>query len=322
MKDKNIRSARIKKSSSSKAAILLYHQVIDVEYDPYELAVSPRIFRAQMKYLKKNYNVISLDKLVSGLKQKRVPKRSIVVTFDDGYFDNYLYARPILESLQVPATFFVSTAFINTDKAFWWDRLARVFHPKRKLPAILSLRINKIDFTCKFSTAGKRKDDFWRIYHLLKCSPPWVIERSISYLEQWAKLRGGQEVLYRTMNGEELKRLAESRLFLIGAHTHYHSSLSQQTTVLQSREIRQSKQILEKITETPIRFFSYPYGSKKNYNAQAVRILRECGFEAACSVYSATVDGRANPYELPRWCLGNWWNLTRFKLGLDWLFSL
>jgi peptidoglycan/xylan/chitin deacetylase (PgdA/CDA1 family) len=304
----------ISKDPSAKAIILLYHQVINTEYDPHKLAVSPGNFLVQMQYLKKNYNIISLDKLASYLKQRKVPGKSVVITFDDGYVDNYLYARPILEKLEIPATFFIVTSHVNTNRLFWWDRLARIFHPERKLPA-LTLKINKINFTYKLSNPYKRKQAFGYICGLLRYSSPQVIDRTISYLERWAKLDGKEDSLYRAMNEEELKKMAQNRLFRIGAHTHQHSQLSQQTLALQRREIKKSKQGLEKIIQNPVNLFSYPYGSKRDYNAQSVRILRECGFEAACSTLAGMIECKSNLYELPRYGVGDW-NCSRFKIAL------
>ncbi len=310
----------MKDKRSARAIILLYHQVINTEYDPHKMIVTPANFLIQMRYLKKNYNIISLDNLVSYLKERRIPRKSVVITFDDGYVDNYLYARPILEKLEIPATFFIVTSYINTNRLFWWDRLVEIFHPKRKLPA-LTLKINKIKFTYKLSNPHKRKQAFGYIHGLLKYSSPQVIDRSISYLERWAKSGEVEDSIYRAMNEEELKKMAKNRLFRIGAHTHQHSQLSQQTVALQGREIKKSKQKLEKIIQVPVSLFSYPYGSKKDYNTHTVRILKESGFEAACSNFLGIIEPKCNLYELPRWGVENG-NLSWFKKGLRHFFSL
>jgi peptidoglycan/xylan/chitin deacetylase (PgdA/CDA1 family) len=318
MKDKKSVPRLATKQSSAKAIILLYHQVINTKYDPFKLTVSPRNFLVQMRYLKKNYNIISLDKLVYYLRQGRIPSKSVVITFDDGYVDNYLYARPILEELGIPATFFIVSSYVNTNRLFWWDRLARIFHPERKLPT-LALKINKIDFSYKLANPDKRKEAFWYVWGLLKYSSPQVIDRSISCLERWAKLNEVEDSFYRTMNEKELNKMAKSRLFRIGAHTHQHSQLSQQTLRFQIREIKKCKQRLEKIIQSPINLFSYPYGSKQDYNAQNVRILKESGFAAACSAFAGIIERKCNLYELPRCCVKNW-DISWFKKALK-LFS-
>ena len=314
MKRKKISLPAIKRNLPPRAIILLYHRVIDVKYDPYGITVSPKHFRIHVRYLKKNYNIISLDKLVSYLKQGRVPKESVVLTFDDGYVDNYLCARPILEELQSPAAFFIATSNINTNKAFWWDRLARVFHPEQKLPLRIPL------FNCTLSSPRKRNDAFWGIYKVLKSSSPQIIDKIVTYLEQWAKLGEIKDSSYRVMNEKDIRELADNGLFQIGVHTQHHSNLSSQTALLQRQEIRHSKQILENITNKPMKYFSYPYGSKDNYTVQTVRIVKKSGFEAACSAYAGVVDGGTDLYQLPRCCIGNL-DLAGFRKSIERFFS-
>ena len=90
--------------------ILMYHSVSYV-YNPVmnRLIVSPKTFERQMGFLKKhNYNVLSLEKAADIIKNKKdFPPRSVVITLDDGYKDNYVYAYPILKKYNLPATIFV-----------------------------------------------------------------------------------------------------------------------------------------------------------------------------------------------------------------------
>jgi len=103
------------------AIILTYHRVADTSNDPHLLAVSPENFYEQIKYLKQNYRVIELDQLVSEVKNKKLKRKTLVITFDDGYADNLYNAMPILEKLEVPATVFVSSGHID-GSSFHWDK--------------------------------------------------------------------------------------------------------------------------------------------------------------------------------------------------------
>jgi len=103
--------------------ILMYHRF---GYEKSTLFVTPENFERQMKYLKdKGYNVISLDELVKGIKTgKEFPHNSAVITVDDGYRDNYVYAFPVLKKYGFPATIFVIANFIERKKDFMsWDEL-------------------------------------------------------------------------------------------------------------------------------------------------------------------------------------------------------
>lgn len=102
------------------ATILVYHRVNEVVKNG--LTVSTRLFDKQMKILSKHYRVISLRELLSELKNGGISKRNtVVITFDDGYEDNYLNAAPILKKYNLPAFFFVTAGYINTDEKFPWD---------------------------------------------------------------------------------------------------------------------------------------------------------------------------------------------------------
>jgi peptidoglycan/xylan/chitin deacetylase (PgdA/CDA1 family) len=98
----------------NRAAVLLYHAV---DKNDVFLSVSPEIFKKQMQYLVSNkYNVISLADLVAMLEKKQdVPKKTVVLTFDDGFESHYKYAANILKEFNLPATFYVCTGLIGTE---------------------------------------------------------------------------------------------------------------------------------------------------------------------------------------------------------------
>jgi len=103
------------------ARILLYHRIADVKDDPYLLSVSPKNFSDQIQFLKTNFNLVSLGTLILDLKNSRLKNRTIAITFDDGYEDNFSNALPILEKLNAPATIFITAGKIDSPESFYWD---------------------------------------------------------------------------------------------------------------------------------------------------------------------------------------------------------
>jgi len=97
--------------------ILMYH---NIGYEKGGFFVSPENFIKQMEYIKKNgYQAITMDELVASIKDKRPLKRNkVVITFDDGYKDNFINAYPVLKKHQFPATIFLVTNFIDKNPAF------------------------------------------------------------------------------------------------------------------------------------------------------------------------------------------------------------
>jgi peptidoglycan/xylan/chitin deacetylase (PgdA/CDA1 family) len=101
--------------------ILGYHRVANKSRDPHLMCVHPQHFAEQLDNLRKLANLISLGDLKSGLLSNNLPKRAVVLTFDDGYADIWYQAWPLLEKFEIPATLFVASGFLG--RQFSWDEL-------------------------------------------------------------------------------------------------------------------------------------------------------------------------------------------------------
>ncbi|MFH1061524.1 MAG: polysaccharide deacetylase family protein [Candidatus Omnitrophota bacterium] len=104
--------------------VLMYHS-INTGAAGSRLIVEPDTFRKQMKFLKdKKFNCISLDAYVELLKSGKKPKsKAVVITFDDGYEDNYSQAFPVLKELSIPATIFIVTDWVGKKNMLTWSQL-------------------------------------------------------------------------------------------------------------------------------------------------------------------------------------------------------
>ena len=108
--------------------ILMYHRVSKMsEYD--QLSVDPELFDMQMSFLKDNFDVISIVEAIDRLKEGGIVGNEVVITFDDGYFDNYLSALPVLKKYNLPASIFITTEFTDQIRS----------HPRYKTDELLHL---------------------------------------------------------------------------------------------------------------------------------------------------------------------------------------
>lgn len=106
------------------AAVVQFHRVNNTgEGDG--LTCSVKMFERCCKFFAGYFEVISLRKLVEKLEIGARLNRELVITFDDGYRDNYEYAAPVLKAMGLPATFFVVSGFIGTERVAWWDKSLR-----------------------------------------------------------------------------------------------------------------------------------------------------------------------------------------------------
>lgn len=103
-----------------RAIIVAFHR-IDDRYPDNPISYSVSGFRRFCVFFKKYFDVVPFDELIDDLEMGRPIAGKLVITFDDGYRDNYTTAAPILRDLGLPATFFIATGFIGSDKVPWWD---------------------------------------------------------------------------------------------------------------------------------------------------------------------------------------------------------
>jgi peptidoglycan/xylan/chitin deacetylase (PgdA/CDA1 family) len=247
-----------------RAAILLYHRVASVSSDPWRLAVPPDVFDRQLEVIAARFQPLPLRELVAGLRAGDLPARAVAVTFDDGYRDNLLAAKPLLERHGVPATVFVISGYIGSERDFWWDVLERV----------------------------APQADEYRAWHRKLQSLP---ERErVAALDELAE--GADPVPPSTVSAEELRELAGG-LVEIGAHTVTHPALPSLRAEEQLEEMRVSRKQLESAIGQPVEGFSYPYGM---FDPETVACARAAGFAYACTSARRAAAPADDPFELPR----------------------
>lgn len=297
----------------SPAVVLLYHRVLALLPDPQELAVQPDYFEEHLAILKSEYHPVTAEEFADHLKRKKkFRKGTVLVSFDDGYADNFQHALPILESQEVQALFFITTSFLGTGRELWWDDLERILLGTKMKPHALALHIESEKF--RYDTSQEKT--LWEIYYQLqerlRLSHPDTIASVVKQLQIWAALPEEGRPRNRMMRFDELAKMASSSYAAIGAHTHRHPALGVLSYDEQKQEILQSAEILESSISEKIRYFSYPYGarkilgSKRYYNQDSLRIVRELGFDMAFANYYGQVHRWTNPYAIPRILVRNW----------------
>ncbi len=310
--------ALLKNSIIEKALVLIYHRVIDIENDPQQLSVSISNFEKQLISLKKQYRIISLQQLVSDLERGKVVNKSVAITFDDGYFDNNSYALPVLEKLQIPATFFISTNYIEQAVEFWWDKLESIILLNESLPSELELNVNNKRFVWR-NCIEHKEQLYSDILAILKESPIAVIKRTLEQLLAWSGKEYHPRQNFKPLSQAEIIEMSKSSLFEIGSHTMSHCRLSNETIETQRDEIATSKIILEQLLNKKIQSFSYPFGSFKDYSDFTPGIVKNQGYNCGISNNQNSVTKNSDIYEIPRFLVRNW-NSTEFEYNIKNMF--
>jgi peptidoglycan/xylan/chitin deacetylase (PgdA/CDA1 family) len=131
-------------------------------------------------------------------------------------------------------------------------------------------------------------------------------QKALDELLAWAGDEPGARSTYRLLSYEEVFALTQGELMEVGAHTVTHPELSTLPAVSQRNEIQQSKAQLEEVLGRPVTSFAYPYGTRSDYTAETVRIVREAGFACACSNIHGVVGQSTDRFQLPRVHVQNW----------------
>lgn len=315
---------RIKNRLLSKAVILMYHRVVDLESDPWSLCVTPAHFAEHLEVIARLGRPASLSELVRGLHAGQLQDRTIVVTFDDGYADNLYFARPALERYGLPGTVFVVAGAVGKDNEFWWDQLEQLLLGPDRLPETLHLSLNGKTAEWQLggasfyteearreergrapwtAPAGSRLAFFYSVWQQLLRLDPGARTEALGQIAAWSGVEVIMRDTHRIMNAEELLRLQQDGLVEVGAHTASHVSLPSLSPAGQREEILGGKELLEDLLGSPVSHFAYPHGE---YTPETVAIVRESGFQSACTVVTNCIYRDANLFLLPRFDVRDW----------------
>lgn len=308
--------------------ILLYHRIANLDGDPYGLFVSPEHFKQHLEVIKHAYSPMKLAHIGEKYYSLRKSPPRIVITFDDGYADNLHHAKPLLEQYDIPATVFIATGLLNQQREFWWDELGRIFLQPGTLPEHLTLHIREEEHYWMLATASHyelasyERDCHWSLQEKSDPTPRHLVFRQLypllyplshgeqqtilATLREWGGISPQGRTSHRIMTEEEVALLASGELIEIGAHTVTHPHLASLPPSLQQVEIIAGKKRLEEILNQSVTSFSYPYGARRDYTAETVQLVKDIGFERACSNFSGIIRQSIDCFQLPRFCVLNW----------------
>ena len=307
------RGHRVLTSSRKASLILVYHRIAEPMADPWALCVTPERFAEQLIVLQRIADVVPLDAIVHAKTDRDLPDRPISITFDDGYFDNLSYAKPILENLRVPATVFVATGYLNATGEVWSDELARLILLSDEDPSDLA-RLLKLDRFNALRFPGDRRNWYawepprelrqWlyvKLYDRLLHATDEDRSKTLDQVRNWCGNPPGEAANARFLTSAELVDLASSRWIEIGAHSVTHPVLAELDLSRQRHEIAAGKQVLEMLTGKPVRSFAYPYGKKNHFNVDTINAVQSAGFHCGCANYGRLVTRKTSRWALPRY---------------------
>jgi peptidoglycan/xylan/chitin deacetylase (PgdA/CDA1 family) len=297
----------IKRLNIGSNIILSYHRILpqgcdDIAFIQPGMYVTSETFERQMEFISSHYHLINLEE---GVKSCHL-KNACMITFDDGWADNYKHAFPILKKHGIPATIFLVTNMIDTNKWPWPDRICYYIH---SIPLVSFVDI----FRSSLRKMGRES------YNIIGSSwNKWIIsEMVLEYLKRldsqalcsimadldfnFAQYKEKLSQKRPWLNWDEISEMAQHGISY-GSHTHNHMILNQIPISEARRELVLSKEILGEKIGKPVTMFCYPNG---NYNTALMRLVEECGYEIAVTTKRGSIDESDSMLALKRIMIHN-----------------
>jgi peptidoglycan/xylan/chitin deacetylase (PgdA/CDA1 family) len=285
---------------------------------------TPGDLRGHLLYLRHHYRLLHLDdaleELFSPSKRKAQDRRTpLVITFDDGYYDNYTHCFALACELHIPLTIFLVPGYMETGDRFWWlepEYLVTHASVQEVMIEGQMYHLNKlkerealmqaIDTRIRFASSVNEREAYLREVRELLGVPCLVtLEEKKSLPFSWKEV-------------EDMKRC---EWISFGGHTMHHPILACLTDLSEAEyEVRESRLQLEQHLESAVQSFAYPVGKAQDIGAQAVRSAQKAGYSWAVTTIDGINTPDSNPYLLHRFTVHvqDHWLITAAKISGIW----
>ena len=282
--------------------VLGYHRVLPdaatTALDPGVVSASRSSFAEQLRVLARHFDVVGTDALE--VPQER-PARRVVLTFDDGYRDNYEVAFPLLREHGLPATFFLATGFLDRPAVAWWDELAWMVRTSTRT----ALEADEW-LPDRLPLDGDRRAAVTAVTSLYKSLPT---ARSEAFLDHCAQVTGAgrcpeslAQDLWMTWDMAAQMRDAGME---IGGHTVTHPVLAHADVERQRAEVEGCRDRLHERLGVQMASFAYPVGLRGAFDFRTREVLRRAGVRRAFSLYGGMLAGAPDDaLDVPRASVG------------------
>ena len=301
--------------------VVNYHRIDDPfrkDFDSFKPNVSatPQDFDRQMEYLAKWFNIISLKDVVGWLDgHKDLPPYAALITFDDGYLDNYTSAFPILRKYQLPALIFLTTGHIGTDAPFYWDMAAYCFSHTRN---------DHLTFPDGHVEGWSNQEQLEQVsrnwIEFMKTLPQ---AEKLVYVENLPVLLGVSVPMgffqKLMMDWDQVRDMQKSGMEF-GAHTMHHPILTRIALEQVQEEVAGSKSRIEDELGRTVLGFAYPNGQASDLNESIEKIVADSGIRAAFTLLSGPSslnEVKRNPYAIRRIFISHRHSLAEYAMLLS-----
>lgn len=286
--------------------ILTYHRVGDPsaigELDPDVREADANGLSEQIAVVRSTGTIVSLEEVRAFFQGKRSPPNPVMLAFDDGYVDCRDVILPILQKEGVPATFFIPTAYPDSGRLFWWDRISLILH-RCRIPAV-ELRY---PFPLSFDFTTGKEHARRVLLRLVKRTPALDLGRFFDELERATGVAidasEEQKIAKSTiMSFRDVKALHDAGM-AVASHSHAHRVLATLSPDDALLDLQKSKHLLRDVLGTDVRTIGYPVGHR--VTGMTRRAAGLAGFDLGFTNATGLCwPGGVDPLNVPRLAIG------------------
>lgn len=292
------------------ALVLCYHNFGDASgrdrgfLDP-RRRLPADVFRPQMEWLDRVADVVPLSRIT----EPSGSRLRVAITVDDGYLNNIHHMFPVLESMGLPATWFVATDFVDDPGRLpWWDLLDFLVARKR---GVVDLRDVGIDIQLDLARPGGPERLHREVRGAMKSASPTLLRSMLDCIQgQNPDLEIPPNAFARP---DEVRAATASGCIEPGGHTAGHPNLASCRREEIHVEIERGRDRIEEICGRRPNWFAYPFGGPGAVSPEAAEVVRECGFDGGVSTVTGVVEAASPAYMLPRITISPGTGLGEFK---------
>ena len=259
-----------------KYLILLYHRVLPYSiFDPVNYSILLEEFIEQINYLMENYEIIPYNEISKNVDKKNT---KIIISFDDGYKDNFKYAFPILKENNLSAIFFILSDYIGSKKIIWDREICLIVNFANNNNKSFEIKNSKDNIVfLKNHDAKISVNNLWKIINYLKKLEPKFINSQLLNLKDQIDYQYNYQDMDYCMSWEEIKIMSKSGMSF-GSHGCSHVSFSNISKETLHKELVNSKKEIEKNLNISCTAIAFPFGSNNDYNNETINQSLKAGY--------------------------------------------
>lgn len=296
--------------------VLAYHRIADISSTMFNtfapnVSATPSGFAEQMGFVARHFNVVSVADVEKWLTEKRpLPSNPLLITFDDGYRDNFDHAFPILQQHGFPAVIFLATNYIGKGIPFFWDLVAYCFFHTKKKTAVLPIL-----GTQQWANTEEKTVVMYNWLSSLKQLSDDEKETAVSQLPTLLNVAIPDNAFSNLCITWDQARLMSKAGITFGGHTQNHPILTRIPLEKANTEITQSKAHIAAETGQSVTSFAYPNGQEDDFNPALQELIQQAGFSMAFTLLpgpSKPKETSNSPFAIRRIFIGHQDDLPRF----------